>query len=151
MSREVERKFLVRGDGWRQHAGAGVRIRQAYLAFGEHAHIRVRIIDAAEARLTIKSASPQVARAEFEYSIPVADAEALLDLRTGRVIEKRRHVLTHNGGPKWEIDVFEGAHEGLVIAEIELGDENMRFERPEWLGEDVSGNPGYYNATLAKE
>ena len=148
MATEVERKFLVAGNEWKHHIARSVGIRQAYLSVTAALTIRVRIIDDAEAFLTLKSAAPDVSRAEFEYSIPLEDARELVDLRKGRMVEKRRHIVLC-GGAKWEVDVFAGDHEGLVIAEIELSQPDALFERPQWLGEEVTGDARYYNANLA--
>ena len=148
MATEIERKFLVAGIGWKLQSTGSYTIRQAYLALTGAATIRVRIIDDMEARLTIKSATPGAVRSEFEYPIPVHDAKELVQLRTGLLIEKRRHVVPA-GSLQWEVDVFEGSHQGLVIAEIELPRADTAFERPEWLGAEVTGNARYYNAQLA--
>lgn len=149
MADEIERKFLVRTDDWRSGARRGREIVQGYLAIDGAATVRVRIIDGARATLTIKSRPAEVRRSEFEYEIPVADAEALLELRTGAVIEKVRYELDC-GKLTWEIDVFAGEHAGLVIAEIELDHEGQAFERPAWLGEEVTADDRYSNASLAK-
>jgi adenylate cyclase len=148
MAKEIERKFLVTGKSWRRRAGRGKSIRQAYLALTEASSVRVRIIGNAKAFLTIKSSQSGVSRSEFEYPIPVKDAHALMKFRTGRVIEKRRHVVKA-GKDCFEVDVFKGDHSGLVIAEIELSTERATFERPEWLGREVTGSRRYYNAHLA--
>ncbi|HKY85856.1 MAG TPA: CYTH domain-containing protein [Pseudorhodoplanes sp.] len=148
MATEVERKFLVTGDDWRDQVAHSVAIRQAYLSFTAAMAIRIRIVDDAMAFLTIKSAEPGIARSEFEYPVPLEDARGLIELRTGQVIEKRRHLVRFRGA-QWEIDVFEGAHTGLVIAEIELADENTAFEHPPWLGKEVTGEARYYNVSLA--
>ena len=147
MGVEIERKFLVASDAWRSEVKRHSDIRQAYLSVNETSSVRVRIDDAA-AFLTVKSAGPALRRDEFEYPIPVADAEALLALRTGRLIEKRRHVVPQ-GALRWEIDVFSGALAGLVIAEIELPDETTPIARPAWLGAEVTGDGRYANASLA--
>lgn len=148
MAVEVERKFLVSGNEWRNEVAHSVVIRQAYLSFTLAMAIRIRIVDGVAAFLTIKSAAPGLVRSEFEYPIPLADAYGLIALRTGNVIEKRRH-LVRIGGMQWEVDVFEGEHEGLVIAEIELPDADATFERPSWLGKEVTGEARYYNVNLA--
>jgi adenylate cyclase len=148
MPKEIERKFLVIGKSWRKGAGRGKSIRQAYLALTDTASVRVRIIGNAKAFLTIKSSQSGVSRSEFEYPIPVKDARELMKLRTGSVVEKRRHVVK-SGKERFEVDVFEGKHGGLVLAEIELTGERARFNRPEWLGKEVTGEKRYYNANLA--
>lgn len=148
MATEIERKFLVSGPGWRERAEPGRALRQAYLTQDGRAAVRVRIVDDAKAYLTIKGATKGRVRAEFEYEIPVEDARALFALRAGQAVEKRRYIV-RNGAERWEIDVFEGAHEGLVIAEIELPSEDAPFARPDWLGAEVTEDPRYYNANLA--
>lgn len=147
MGVEIERKFLVAGEAWRDEVVKHSDIRQVYLAVNDRNTVRIRIKDAT-AFLTIKSAAPTLSRAEFEYPIPLADAEALLAMRSGRLIEKRRHIVPH-GALRWEIDVFSGELAGLVIAEIELPSEDAAFARPAWLGEEVTGDPRYANASLA--
>jgi adenylate cyclase len=148
MPKEIERKFLVSGNGWRKRANRGKVIRQAYLARTDTITLRVRTIGNTKAYLTIKSARSGATRSEFEYQIPLKDARALMKLRTGRIIEKRRHVVKV-GKARYEVDVFKGKYRGLVIAEIELPTERARFERPVWIGKEVTGNKRYYNATLA--
>lgn len=148
MATEIERKFLVNGDAWRQSVTRNIAVRQAYLSGADAMTIRVRIVDDAKAFLTLKSPQLGPVRSEFEYAIPVGDALALIAARTGLLIEKRRHIV-ETGGARWEIDVFEGAHAGLVIAEIELQDASASFERPPWLGQEVTGDERYYNAHLA--
>lgn len=148
MPREIERKFLVKDDRWRASASDGKHLRQAYLARTETSVVRVRITDGAEAMIAIKSAASGLSRQEFEYAIPLRDARALMDLALGRPLEKRRYAVAAEPGP-WEIDVFAGEHAGLVLAEIELPDEGAAFARPEWLGEEVTGDSRYYNVVLA--
>jgi adenylate cyclase len=143
MPKEIERKFLVTGNEWRKRAGRGKAIRQAYLALTNTASIRIR-----KAFVTIKSAEPGTTRSEFEYPIPVKHAQSLMKLRVGRLIRKRRHIIKA-GKARFEIDVFEGDHRGLVIAEIELASARARFKRPEWLGKEVTHEKHYYNASLA--
>ena len=150
MASEIERKFLVRNDGWKSAADGGTRIRQAYLATTDTCSVRARIRDETQAFVTIKSAKPGSSRDEFEYAVPVDDARAMLNLRTGDVIEKTRYRVPADE-LCWEIDVFGGAHAGLVVAEIELPDEDAHFDRPDWLGEDVTQDKRYYNASLALE
>lgn len=146
MGREIERKFLVAGDGWR--TTSGVRFTQGYLSRIPERTVRVRIAGP-RAFLTIKGKTDGATRAEFEYEIPVADAEALLALCEPGRIDKTRHTLDHDGHT-WEIDEFHGAHQGLLLAEIELDHEDEPFTRPPWLGAEVTHNPRYYNATLSR-
>jgi adenylate cyclase len=148
MPKEIERKFLVSGTSWRKRANRGTAIRQAYLALTAKISLRVRIVGNTRAFLTIKSGQSKFTRTELEYSIPLKDAQILMKMRTGLLIKKRRHVVG-SGKSRFEVDVFEGAHRGLVIAEIELSARNERFDRPKWLGKEVTGEERYYNANLA--
>ena len=150
MAIEIERKFLLRSSEWRASASGSARLRQAYLAQDGGLSTRVRLIDATAATLTIKSRKAGLKRLEFEFAIPVADAEALLALRQGAIIEKVRHNVPWHG-QRWEIDVFEGENAGLVIAEIELQSEHDRFELPTWLGAEITGEERYYNSRLVRE
>jgi adenylate cyclase len=149
MGFEIERKFLVSGDGWRDFVLRRTSMRQAYLTPDGRTSIRVRIKDNSSATLTIKNRGAQLRRLELEYPIPILDAESLISLRSGSVIEKMRHVVAANGAT-WEIDVFAGENEGLVVAEIELRDENQHVELPPWVGAEVTGQPQYYNGSLAQ-
>ena len=147
MGIEIERKFLVKDDGWRKLATGRSHIRQAYLALGGKATIRVRIKDDAAAMLTIKSRSAKLRRLELEYPIPVDDAQALIALRRGAVIEKVRHIVPY-AGATWEVDVFAGENAGLIVAEVELPHEDCRLELPPWIGREVTGRTEYYNSSL---
>ena len=146
MAVEIERKFLVTGEGWRA-SGGGVRLSQGYLNRDKARTVRVRRAGS-QAFLTIKGATQGATRAEFEYEIPLADAEQLLALCDGPVVEKHRHVVEH-GGVTWEVDEFLGANAGLVVAEIELRSEDQAFERPPWLGAEVTHDARYFNSNLA--
>ena len=148
MGIEIERKFLVEGDGWKAAAGDGLACRQGYLVADPEKTIRVRIIGE-QAFLTIKGATSGITRSEFEYEIPVADAAELLKLCGDAVVEKTRYFVKHTG-MLWELDVFSGTNEGLVMAEIELESEMQLFELPDWVGKEVSDDPHYYNASLAQ-
>lgn len=147
MSFEIERKFLVSGSGWKELAATRTSIRQAYLAADGKASVRVRIKGDSTATLTVKSRPVALRRLELEYPVPILQAEALMQLRAGAVIEKVRHVVPW-GDLAWEIDVFEGENAGLIIAEIELRDEHQRFELPSWIGAEVTGQQRYYNSAL---
>ncbi|MBK5265000.1 MAG: CYTH domain-containing protein [Alphaproteobacteria bacterium] len=149
MAQEIERKYLVTGNEWRRDAGTRIDIVQAYLAIGEGVQVRVRIIDGARAALTVKAGAPGLVRDEYEYAIPLADAQAMLALRTGSLIEKTRTVILRDG-LVWEIDAFRGAHEGLVLAEVEVGDAARDVPLPSWIGREVTGDARYYNAVLAR-
>jgi CYTH domain-containing protein len=147
MGVEIERKFLVAGDGWRR-GSPGVLQRQGYLWIDERGNARVRV-EGGRATLTIKGAQRGLARAEFEYAIPPADAEEILATLCGFVVEKTRYRREH-AGRVWEVDVFHGANEGLVTAELELAREDDAFEAPPWLGADVSHDPRYRVAWLSR-
>ena len=146
MGREIERKFLVTSDSWRG-AGDAVRLCQGYLTTGPPVSVRVRR-EGSRAWLNLKESTLEIGRAEWDYEIPAADAEALLSMCVGGLIEKTRHYVRH-GAHLWEIDVFEGENSGLVLAEIELGDENEHFDLPPWAGEEVSLDPRYRNTYLS--
>ena len=145
MSTEIERKFLVTGTEWRQ--ANGVRFSQGYLSRDKERTVRVRVAGE-RAFLTVKGLTKGASRAEFEYEIPVADAEQLLKLCEGPVVQKVRHVVVYQGF-RWEVDEFLGENAGLVIAEIELQKEDQLFERPGWLGQEVTEDPRYFNSNLA--
>jgi CYTH domain-containing protein len=146
MGTEIERKFLVEGTAWRQ--GGGTRISQGYLNRDKERTVRVRIAGD-KAFLTIKGVSRGASRAQFEYPIPLADAEQLLELSDGPVIEKTRYVID-NDGSTWEVDEFSGDNAGLVVAEIELTAEDEHFSRPPWLGKEVTEDSRYFNSSLAR-
>ncbi len=144
---EIERKFLVRSMSFMDEASESHQIEQGYLS--KSPTIRVRIRDQ-QAFLTIKSSRLRegIAKFEWEKEIDVADAQELMQLCLPGVISKTRYIIPCANGRKWEVDVFHGRLEGRVLAELELGDENESFERPDWLGEEVTGMPQYYNANM---
>lgn len=144
MAAEIERKFLVK-EGW-QPQTEGVRIAQGYLSSVPERTVRVRI-KGEKGFLTVKGRNEGTRRAEFEYEIPLLDAEAMLALCEQPLIEKRRFLESY-GGFTWEVDVFAGANEGLVVAEIELLTEDAAFIKPHWIGAEVSGDVRYYNSSL---
>lgn len=150
---ELERKFLVTGEGWRhetQGRGPGQRYRQGYLARGD-VTVRVRIRGNGEgASLTIKSRRRGIMRLEFEYAIPVVDAETLLrKLAPHSLVEKTRYKLRYRGHV-WSVDEFRGRHAGLVLAEIELAHPCALFDVPDWVGQDVTNEERYSNSFLAQ-
>ena len=148
MAKEIERKFLVKPGAWSPR-DAGIHFKQGYLNAQKERVVRVRI-EGERAKLTIKGVTTGVTRSEFEYAIPVEDAAVLLDnLCEKPLIDKHRHKEVH-GVKTWEIDVFHGDNEGLVVAEIELTSESEAFVRPGWLGEEVSSDPRYFNSNLLK-
>jgi adenylate cyclase len=144
MHTEIERKFLVTGNEWRK--AKSFSINQGYLTSEKGKTIRVRLAGE-KAFLTIKGKRKGLARPEFEYEIPVSDAEQLLKLCDGPIIEKKRYVVVFKGS-KWEVDEFMGQNTGLIVAEIELKKEDQPFERPAWVGREVTGDPRYHNANL---
>ncbi|MBY8966767.1 CYTH domain-containing protein [Algiphilus sp.] len=148
MALEIERKFLVVGEAWRGQAHAQRRIRQGYLSTdGGAASVRVRVDDH-EARLNIKAAVVGSARAEYDYPVPRADAEEMLDTLCVGCLDKTRY-LVNFAGHCWEVDEFHGANAGLVVAEIELDAVDEVFARPDWAGEEVTEQKRYYNHALA--
>lgn len=149
MALEVEYKFLVADASWREDADDGVRMSQGYLANRDRLSIRVRVAGD-KAWLNVKHAESLTVRHEYEYPIPLADAEALLATAcTGPQVEKTRYIVKH-AQHVWEVDVFHADNEGLVMAEIELESPDERFQHPRWLGQDVSNDPRYLNQNLAK-
>ena len=149
MATEIERKFLLVSDAWRKAAAPGVHYRQGYLANNDSCSVRARIAGDT-AYLNLKSATLGVSRTEFDYPIPVADAQVMLETLCAKpLIEKTRYLVQY-GRHTWEIDEFEGENAGLVVAEIEIAREDEAFERPAWLGEEVSHDPRYYNVCLVK-
>jgi Uncharacterized protein conserved in bacteria len=149
MGIEIERKFLIRHAGWRAQAGEGIVYRQGYLANTERSSVRVRIAGE-RGELNIKGATLDVRRTEYGYEIPKQDAEEMLQqLCAQPLIEKRRYFVEH-AGHTWEIDVFEGDNAGLMVAEIELQHADETFARPDWVGEEVSNDPRYYNVNLVQ-
>ncbi|MET0026262.1 MAG: CYTH domain-containing protein [Candidatus Thiodiazotropha sp.] len=147
MAIEIERKFLVINDNWKNGVISQATIKQGYLATTEQASVRVRV-DGEQANLNIKGTTVGISRREYEYPIPMEHAEEMLDhLVSGAVIDKVRYkvrVAEH----VWDLDLFLGANEGLIVAEVELSHEGEGFEMPDWVGEEVSGDIRYYNASL---
>jgi adenylate cyclase len=150
MSKEIERKFLVKGDGWREMSrDAGLVIRQGYLSSKPACTVRVRA-HGDRAFITVKGAPVGIVRAEYEYEIPLADAEEMLDTLCERpLIEKTRHELKTAGGA-WVVDVFAGDNKGLVIAEVELDEAKQAIELPGWIAQEVTDDPRYLNVNLVK-
>jgi adenylate cyclase len=149
MAIEIERKFLVIGEGWREQVEDETRLVQGYLSEDARTTVRVRI-RGDTAWLTLKGKTQGISRLEFEYPIPVDEAETLLrELAVSPLIEKTRYGVSH-GGHVWELDVFAGANAGLVLAELELTTVDEAFERPDWLGAEVSDDLRYFNVNLAR-
>ena len=148
MHTETERKFLVRNEDFRESVTESHRISQGYIAHDAGNTVRIRILDD-KGILTIKGPTNGLSRAEWEIDIPLQDAEDLMRLTKSGRIEKTRHIVPA-GQRCWEIDEFYGDNEGLIMAEIELGSEDEAFERPDWLGKEVTGDRRYYNSYLSK-
>lgn len=145
MAEEIERKFLVK-EGW-QPQNKGTRIAQGYLSSAPERTVRVRI-RGSKGYLTVKGKNTGIRRAEFEYEIPLVDAEAMLALCETPPVEKTRYLEEYEGYT-WEIDIFAGANAGLKVAEIELPAEDTAFKKPDWAGVEVSGDARYYNSSLS--
>ncbi len=146
MAKEIERKFLIDLDklGTLEN---GTFIKQAYIATPDKTTVRLRL-KGEDAYLTLKGANKGISRTEFEYAIPPEDAKAIMaELCTGPAIEKTRYLI-EQGVHTWEVDIFYGDNDGLVVAEIELSSEDESFDKPDWVLEEVSGDPKYYNSSL---
>lgn len=149
MGLEIERKFLVSTSDWRRQAGEGVRVRQGYVSLEPGRTVRVRIAGQ-KAFLTLKGKPKRLVRDEFEYPIPLQDAQQMLDTMSLRpIIEKTRYVLK-DGGLKWEIDEFAAENRGLVIAEVELESPDQQIAKPAWIGDEVTEDHRYSNSSLVK-
>lgn len=146
MAKEIERKFLITGEAWRELA-KGTSYRQGYLSTVKERTVRVRTIDD-KGFLTIKGITVGATRAEYEYEISAADANEMLDdLCEQPIIEKNRYKVPLDGFT-WEIDEFGGVNDGLIVAEVELESEDQAFNKPDWIGEEVTGDPRYFNSNL---
>jgi adenylate cyclase len=146
MGQEIERKFLLKGDAWRKEA-TGTMYRQGYLNSAKERTVRIRTVGD-RAFLTIKGITISATRAEYEYPIPLAECSEMLDtLAEKPLIEKKRYRIPQDD-LTWEIDEFFGENQGLIVAEIELESEDQAFVKPDWVGEEVTGDPRYYNANL---
>ncbi len=149
MAQEIERKFLVKGSVW-QTLAQGETYRQGYLSSTKERVVRVRTIGET-GFLTIKGITTNGSRAEYEYKIPGKDADEMLSNLCERpLIEKKRYVIPQ-GDLKWEVDEFFGENKGLVVAEIELNTINQEFDKPDWIGEEVTEDPRYFNSNLSKK
>ena len=148
MGKEIERKFLVRGDVWRSLA-KGTAYRQGYLNSAKERTVRIRAIDE-KAFLTIKGLTVGATRSEYEYEIPLADCNAMLDaLAEKPIIEKKRYKVPFED-LTWEVDEFFGDNAGLIVAEVELKSEGQAFRKPEWVGEEVTADPCYFDSNRIK-
>jgi adenylate cyclase len=149
MGKEIERKYLINKAVWESVSkGQGTYLKQGYLSTDPEKTIRVRITEN-KSFLTIKGKTEGIARTEFEYEIPRNDAQELLDQFANNSIEKTRYELLHKG-KLWEVDVFSGDNEGLILAEIELQSEEETYPLPPWVDREVSADKRYYNSNLSK-
>lgn len=149
MGLEIERKFLLANSDWRNLVRNSKTIRQGYLNSSVERTVRVRTIGK-QGIITIKGKNIGLSRPEFEYEIPVKDANELLEMCETAIIEKTRFELSIDG-KNWEIDEFEGVNQGLIVAEIELKSENEVIDIPKWIGKEVSSEAKYYNSSLIKK
>ena len=150
MATEIERKFLIDEKIFSaQNLPEGEKISQGYLTTEKNCVVRVRV-KKNRAFLTVKGVNVGIVRKEFEYEIPVADAEELLKLCGEKILQKVRYKIEH-AGKIWEVDIFEGRHAGLILAEVELNAPDEFVKIPDWVGEEVSGNPKYFNSNLVAE
>jgi len=147
MGIEIERKFTLKNDSWRDNVKSSERLIQGYLAGNDRSSIRVRVAGK-KANLNIKSATLGIRRQEYEYEIPLEDANNMLErLCEKPIIDKERHLVVHEG-KTWEVDEFYGENKGLIVAEIELENENEVISIPDWADKDVSHDTRYYNVCL---
>ncbi len=146
MPQEIERKFLLANDDWKSDVSRSITLKQGYLNSTKERTVRIRV-SGEQAFLTIKGPVSGVTRAEYEYEVPVSDGLSMINLCEQPLIEKTRHFVPL-GDHLWEIDVFTGANEGLIVAEIELASEGESFTQPSWLGQEVSDDARYYNSSL---
>ena len=146
MGTEIERKFKVKEGDWCKQKAA--KYRQGYLSTVKERTVRVRTVED-KGYLTIKGIAIGASRMEFEYEIPRQDADALLEICEKPLIEKNRYKIMH-GGFVWEVDEFFGENQGLIVAEIELENEDQYFSKPDWVGKEVTGDSRYFNANLIK-
>jgi len=148
MAQEIERKFLPKSDAWRSNA-IGTFYRQGYLSTIKERTVRIRTIGN-KGYITVKGIAKGAVRAEYEYEIPVKDANEMLDtLCEQPIIEKMRYEIEHNE-LTWVVDEFEGVNKGLILVEVELSDENQKIELPAWVGSEVTGDPNYFNSNLTR-
>ncbi|MFK5913091.1 MAG: CYTH domain-containing protein [Woeseiaceae bacterium] len=149
MPTEIERKFLLKSDAWRKSADEGVKYSQGYLVGSEKSSVRVRL-QGQQAFINIKSATIDITRQEFEYEIPLDEAKEMLETLCEKPLISKTRFHVHKAPHVWEIDVFDGDNEGLIVAEIELSHQDEEFVIPDWLGEEVSDDARYYNVCLVK-
>lgn len=150
MAKEIERKYMVKNDGWRADVSSSSSFLQAYIASGKDRSVRIRIMDGKKAKLTIKIGRDLFARDEFEYEVPLADAREMAQQALGVVLEKTRYFVPYDGYT-WEVDVYAGAYAGLVVAEVEIASEKERPSLPDWVGKEITGDRRYSNVNMAIE
>ena len=146
MAYEIEHKYIVINDSYKEMATGKVNIRQGYLNRNPDRTVRVRTVGT-KGYLTVKSRNHGAKRLEFEYEIPCQDAEEILKLAEPGIVEKTRYIIPYNG-LMWEVDEFHGSLSGVVVAEVELPDNEYNYDKPPFIGEDITGNPEYYNSNL---
>lgn len=149
MGQEIERKFLVANNQWQERVGRSLDMAQGYLDGGGKASVRVRVAGD-QAWLTIKSATTGMSRLEYEYPVPLEDGREMLARLTRHTIVAKTRYWVRDGQNTWELDVFHGANDGLVTAELELEREDQEFDRPPWLGPEVTQDARYYNSHLSE-
>lgn len=147
MAYEIEHKYLVINNSYKQLATGKVDIRQGYLNRNPDRTVRVRTMGD-KGFLTVKSRNHGAKRLEFEYEIPGHDAEEILKLAEPGIVEKTRYLVPYSG-LLWEVDEFHGSLNGVTVAEVELPDDGVNYEKPPFIGEDITGNPQYYNSNLS--
>ncbi len=149
MAIEIERKFLVQDNSWRDNYAKKVKLRQGYLMISKDCTVRVRVSDT-EGWISVKGQSVNISRSEFEYPIPRADAEKMLaEFAAGNLIEKIRYFINYQGS-EWVVDEFSGHNRGLILTEIELSSEDAAYQKPAWAGKEVSGDHRYSNSGLSQ-
>ncbi len=149
MGQEIERKYLLRSEDWKALAHRKIKMHQGYLCNNTQTSVRIRIEDQ-QANINIKSMTVGISRAEYEYSIPVAEASELLQTLCKKPqIQKTRYLVKH-ANKLWEIDAFEGDNAGLIVAEVELRSEDEQIEMPQWIDKEVSMHERYYNMRLTE-
>lgn len=148
MAKEIERKFLVKDRGFEREAVERLEIRQAYLNSDPDATVRLRV-SGMNAWLTVKSRNHGAERGEWEYEIPASDAVEMLQATGRPCLHKTRYLVPASGGLKWEVDEFHNPCTGLIVAEIELPSADAEFDLPTWIGQEVTGDPQYYNSVIA--
>ncbi|MCP8896116.1 CYTH domain-containing protein [Shinella daejeonensis] len=148
MAKEIERKFLLSGPRWRALSDQGITIRQAYVIAQDDRSLRVRLYGDGRAHLTLKVGNAALVRDEYEFEIDRGEAEDMVRHAVGTVIEKVRYRISHEGH-LWEVDVYDGVHRGLVIAEVELASIHDKPVLPDWVGREVTGDNRYSNQALA--